>query len=557
MFPVGTAISATKSAYRKPGSAPVFTQQSAPNGTTGVSYSYTFVAAGASFTLGSGTLPAGLSLSSGGVLSGTPTTATNYTFTVLATNGNGSTSSTSQGVTIAAGSGSAITSSVLASRTGGAGVAGVAPLYVHFDASGTTSSDGAITNLTNGGTFRQITHAFDFGDTGSGTWVQTGNSRNSHSGGPITAHVFETPGTYTVNVTHSHAGTGNRTATPIVITVSDPDTVYAGTATVCIEGGSVTGAGGPSGCAYFATLSAAGGLQASKRYLFKRGQTHSTSLSTSASNIRVGAYGAGAKPIITTDTSISGTNVCVRDVEQRQRYQQYGQHCCAMSVDMRVPNVGTGAGMFQIQESQEFATTRYQCFWECSANDTGGGGGYGLYGTACYVAVLGMNTQRQFQHDIRLTNHYKTCIQNCYLQGINPDGTQTAIKAHAANSGSSPTIWNESSAGICASEKLVIANNRIGSSVSPINWYVNCDPQNDVETFPGSGIGAQPEGVQDVIVENNAFTRGTTGSPQDVLFGMRRGTSRGNTISGGTFQFATGVNSHNIPSGWNGPYFSS
>lgn len=83
-------------------SPPVFSAQSAPAGMVGIAYSYTFVASGSpTYALGTGALPAGLSLSSGGVLSGTPTTAAAYTFTVTATNAGGTVSSTSQSVTIA------------------------------------------------------------------------------------------------------------------------------------------------------------------------------------------------------------------------------------------------------------------------------------------------------------------------------------------------------------------------------------------------------------------------------------------------------------------------
>ncbi|HEY0660566.1 MAG TPA: putative Ig domain-containing protein [Lysobacter sp.] len=67
-----------------------------PDGVVGVAYSQTFTAAGGTapytFALPSGTLPVGMSLSSAGVLSGTPTLAGSYTFTLVATDSNGSTS---------------------------------------------------------------------------------------------------------------------------------------------------------------------------------------------------------------------------------------------------------------------------------------------------------------------------------------------------------------------------------------------------------------------------------------------------------------------------------
>ncbi len=76
-------------------SAPVFTADNPPtSATVGTPYSYTFQASGnpaPTFAVASGTLPPGLGLASGtGVLSGTPTTAGSFTFTVSASNGVGS-----------------------------------------------------------------------------------------------------------------------------------------------------------------------------------------------------------------------------------------------------------------------------------------------------------------------------------------------------------------------------------------------------------------------------------------------------------------------------------
>ncbi|MDW8412838.1 MAG: putative Ig domain-containing protein [Acidobacteriota bacterium] len=74
-----------------------------PSGTVGTSYSQTITASGgvAPHTFSAaGTLPTGLTLSTGGVLSGTPTAAGSYTFTVTATDANGCTGSQTYTVTI-------------------------------------------------------------------------------------------------------------------------------------------------------------------------------------------------------------------------------------------------------------------------------------------------------------------------------------------------------------------------------------------------------------------------------------------------------------------------
>jgi predicted outer membrane repeat protein len=86
----GTASAASK-AYSLTVSAPVIAVAPAtlPNGTVGVGYSQSFTPSGGtspySFSLTAGTLPPGLTLVSGGTLSGTPTTAATYNFTIAAT----------------------------------------------------------------------------------------------------------------------------------------------------------------------------------------------------------------------------------------------------------------------------------------------------------------------------------------------------------------------------------------------------------------------------------------------------------------------------------------
>jgi hypothetical protein len=64
-----------------------------PKGATGAVYNQTIVASGGmtpyTYTVGSGALPPGLSLSSAGALSGTPTNGGAFTFNVVATDTNG------------------------------------------------------------------------------------------------------------------------------------------------------------------------------------------------------------------------------------------------------------------------------------------------------------------------------------------------------------------------------------------------------------------------------------------------------------------------------------
>jgi len=80
---------------------PVFTAESAPAATVGTAYSYTFAATGGriTYSIASGSLPAGLSLNaSTGTVDDTPTAAGTYTFVVRATNDSGFTDSSPQTV---------------------------------------------------------------------------------------------------------------------------------------------------------------------------------------------------------------------------------------------------------------------------------------------------------------------------------------------------------------------------------------------------------------------------------------------------------------------------
>jgi len=77
-----------------PSTAPTITTPSPlPSGTVGTAYTQTLVASGGTapytWSIASGSLPSGLSLSSGGVLSGTPGAATTASFTVQVTGNDG------------------------------------------------------------------------------------------------------------------------------------------------------------------------------------------------------------------------------------------------------------------------------------------------------------------------------------------------------------------------------------------------------------------------------------------------------------------------------------
>lgn len=105
-----------------------------PGGTAGTAYSQTITASGGvgtyTFAVTAGALPAGIALSTGGALTGTPTVTGPFTFTVTATDANGCTGSQAYSLTIACPTIS-ITPTTLA-----AGTAGVAYGPVNFSQTG-------------------------------------------------------------------------------------------------------------------------------------------------------------------------------------------------------------------------------------------------------------------------------------------------------------------------------------------------------------------------------------------------------------------------------------
>lgn len=82
----------------------VISTSALPNGATGTAYSTTLVASGGiapyTWTIASGSLPAGLALDPGGVISGTPTAAVAASFTVRVTDSQGSPATATRALTL-------------------------------------------------------------------------------------------------------------------------------------------------------------------------------------------------------------------------------------------------------------------------------------------------------------------------------------------------------------------------------------------------------------------------------------------------------------------------
>lgn len=183
---------------------------------------------------------------------------------------------------------------------------GTAPLYVFFDASGTT--DGDSTACPSCDPFRDLQYTWNFGDTGA-AWtngVRTGAGSANTAYGPIAAHVYANAGTYNVTVTITD-GTNTVSSYAVgTVTVADPNTTFSGTNTTCYSPtGNFTNC--PSGATQ--TTSGAfisGAVSGSHRYLYHCGETFTSGASatiTGTGPIRVGTYDCGTNPTATVNAT--------------------------------------------------------------------------------------------------------------------------------------------------------------------------------------------------------------------------------------------------------------
>jgi len=173
---------------------------------------------------------------------------------------------------------------------------GVAPLSVFFTA-----------DLTGGdATMSEYHYSWTFGDATSGTWGTDGESKNTASG-PTTAHIYETPGVYIAVLTVTNPLTGSVVAglaESFEITVTDPNTAFAGALTTCVSDTTHNDSSGcPAGATYVQTddlTALAGYTAAGERVLLHRGSSwnHTGTISFPNNNgpVSIGAYGTCTTP---------------------------------------------------------------------------------------------------------------------------------------------------------------------------------------------------------------------------------------------------------------------
>ena len=412
-----------------------------------ISLSSSSVASGASVTITwsstNATSCTGTNFSTGSATSGStvvnPTTSTTYTVTCTGTGGSDADSAT---VTVTGGT-SDITISVSPNRT-----SGVAPLAVHFDATGTTDP----------GTedpFRDLEYRWNFDDTASGaTWdygARAGVSSRNEATGGVAAHVFETPGTYTVTL--DVVGESGTESTDVTITVTDPDTVFSGTNTRCISRtGNFTGC--PAGAQQVTTTDiavATSHIASGRRILFRKGETWTDGIFMGGINGPgiIGSYGTGASPIF-TGLNIGSSGVSdwrVMDIDfVRPTGELYATavevvHPSSLLTFLRIK--ATGAGSDDNGSFISFAMNMYDTptvvgyqVGHTIADSEITGGRYSFYGAGDKIALLGnyIHGSGGGQHVYRSFYAYKAVNSNNTFAGGGDSegwGPISLVKQHA------------------------------------------------------------------------------------------------------------------------------
>ena len=454
-----------------------------------------------------------------------------------------------------------VSSGVISASLAATRVSGTAPLAVQFDATGTTSTTSGVD------TFRQVTYSFNFGDDRGLTWAISGQPKNTQVGGPLAAHVFDNPGTYTVTLTATDSS-GNASSKTVTITVADPASVYSGTKTVCVSPSS-NFSGCPSGSATQTSLPS-GTAWNGKRVLLHRGETFGDiSIQDGNSGVQVAPYGTGNKPAVGTvnvgnwrpSTANFASDVTVMDMNVKNSMQQsLGQRVLFYRNDVQV-TAGSGGIMMSMGEedfwyrgdaSRVVAQSAFYNAREIFIVENNALGAntvdalVGFWGSGARSAVMGNSFGKYQQHSARISGLYKGVVAHNEMRGISSDGIRVALKLHSMglNAYADGSINDTSGTGGWATNQVVIANNVFGSTSDNNAWTVAVAPQNDVYA----------EGIENVILENNRFVRGSKTST-DLVIGGRKITYRKNTTASGA-ALIVGDDKGALPTSWVGPNFA-
>lgn len=425
-----------------------------------------------------------------------------------------------------------------ASRT-----SGVAPLTVFFDTSGTTAAG------KTSRPFHELEYRWNFGDADI-KWTRgsrPGVSSKNVANGPLAAHVYETPGTYTATVTVFDGTTPTRRQ--VSITVDNPNTVFSGTKTVCFSTG-VRGFGGcPTGAQQVRTSDFATAINTykgtGKRLLFRRGETFTSGamalIAVTGPGI-VGAFGAATDPLPVLHSTANATSIQLssnktpglRDwrimdlnLVGANGGMSYGvsfgggiNQVTLLRLTTQKQRIGVISDVFVLDWFNKTASTAGHKAWDQLAlvdstitavlhSSVGADKGYGTYMAGerfFYAGNYIDNTASASVSDVSHVGRFpylaKAVISNNTL--MHPGPTEHLIKLHAP--GWATTGVGHNGIGGGYSRWIDISDNKIVGSGN--NWLIAVGPQN----------AQSDERVKDVISERNWFVAGAGMQIAQIFF---------------------------------------
>jgi hypothetical protein len=397
---------------------------------------------------------------------------------------------------------------------------GVAPLAVFLDTIGTVAD-------STSAPFHDLGYCWNFGDPRSGAFPTTGLSRNEAMG-PVASHVFEEPGEYAVQVSVRDAN-GRVASKGVLITVEDPEVVFAGASTVCFSvAGDFTGC--PDGGRHV-TISDTSQMQpyveTGARLLLRRGETfHGSSVKINVPGPGVvGAFGpdGSARPKVTTSEALfqfSGPTPNVRDWrivdiqvvgdgDESEFVVIGGKASDVLVFRSRATRVGLGVSApltlidyWNANGSPGHDVVDVLAIQDCEFRDVVGGSGHNLVFAAAHRLILVGNTLQNStsgEHVVRSPWIDRGVISNNdFAEAPAP---RHLLKIHA------PGFGEEGVGKGRFTERVVVSENTF-SCTGGHDWSVAIGPQNE----------SSDERVRDVLVEGNLFLPGQAQIPL-VLWG--------------------------------------
>ena len=412
------------------------------------------------------------------------------------------------------------TINALASR-----LSGVAPLSVFFDTIGIAGVSQP-PEVNGRREYADFSYTWDFDDIGSGTWVDSGKSKNA-AHNYVAGHVFEEAGTYVVTL-HVTDWDGVYEFHDVTITVTAADTYYPTTNTVCV---STTGdfAGCPVGATQVTSSAFKTTIDTYKaddtRILFKRGESWSEGSRTvmnSFSGMTIGAYGTGISPdargiftnapVIGFTGSLEGgfdplnlTDCRFMDLEFQDTS---GTNTSAMRgltglttllfSRLKITGFTTALNIFHSNTTGHDQLSVFNCDITTARTMNLYIGSERLMVQGNYLA------ESQNSHVCRIWQSYKGVVEHNEMTGASQSNSngRHALKLHSEDE---EIIANPSNINN-RTQYTVLANNLFGAS-NP--WCVGIGPTDS----------GQDERVQDLVIENNRVYAGRgTLSPTSAAY---------------------------------------